>query len=184
MRRRVEDGAQGRCKLNLKSEQKQPSHSEYSASVSTSQGAHYDECCFAVTPTRFCQLHQLSACQVGVVRALSSYQFEKDPNLLDRAGEFAALILEFDGPRFLSPFGRLAQRCGMNPYLAPREQGPCYSHINLSTYCLINGISSSLALPLGLICRAPTEDNIRKAISLIQMIKAGHQDTSPLTNRW
>ena len=156
----------------------------HSASVSTSTRTDHDECCFAVTPTRFCRLHQLSACQFGVVRALSNYQFEKDPNLLDRAGEFAALILEFDGPLFLSSFGRLAQRWGMSPYLAPREQGQLYSHINLSTYCLMNGISSSLALPLGLICRAPTEDNIRKAISLIQSIKACHHGTSPAEHRF
>ncbi|MEQ9208260.1 MAG: hypothetical protein RLN96_00240 [Pseudomonadales bacterium] len=130
---------------------------------------HGDERKFVVSPSHFCSIHKLNPCQCGVVLYLSRYQFEKNPWLIEQSILLINLMLTY-GKNRLPWYWRLLTRLGQPVYLAPRLRDHSLDALSVITYCALNGISNRLMLPINLICSSPTENNLQKAVELLQKL--------------
>jgi len=128
-----------------------------------------DESIFVISPKRFAEMNRLSPCQSGVVRYLSRFQYERNPWLLQESGLLIELMLEF-GPVRVPFYKRYHEHLGWPVYLAPQARYNFLETMNVTTYCVINGIDQPLLLPMGLVCNEPTRKNLRQALKLIDQI--------------
>ena len=131
-----------------------------------------DETQFVMSPTKFCQTHRLSACQAGIVRFLSRYQFEKNSWLIDQSSLLAQLLIEFGTSQRPSVLSCLRTKLGFQHYVAPRIRSVFGRGLSVSNYCLVNGLSPQIALLIGLVCNAPTTANLKRAEQLMIELKA------------
>lgn len=129
-----------------------------------------DEDDFAISPRRFSHLHGLSPCQSGIVSYISRYHFERNPWLLDQSGLLMKLLLEY-GTSYRPLYNGMRKLLGFKPYLAPTSRPWSIERINVSTYCVINGISPKLVLPLKLVCDEPTKEGISRAIEIVKDLR-------------
>lgn len=130
---------------------------------------HGDERKFVVSPSHFCSIHKLSPCQCGIVLYLSRYQYEKNPWLIEQSTLLINLMLAY-GKNRLPWYWQLLTRLGQPLYLAPRLRNHSLDALSVISYCALNGISNRLMLPIDLVCNSPTEDNLQKAVVLLQRL--------------
>tara|TARA_R100000306_G_C4248252_1_gene79141 strand:- start:24 stop:326 length:303 start_codon:yes stop_codon:yes gene_type:complete len=100
---------------------------------------------------------------------LSRYQYEKNPWLIEQSTLLINLMLAY-GKNRLPWYWQLLTRLGQPLYLAPRLRNHSLDALSVISYCALNGISNRLMLPIDLVCNSPTEDNLQKAVVLLQRL--------------
>lgn len=142
---------------------------DYIEAITPSWSPKNDESRFVVSPSRFCSIHKLSPCQSGIVLYLSRYQFERNPWLLEQSILLLDLMLKYSKNR-LPCYWRLLSKLGQPVFLAPRLREHSLDGISVMTYCALNGLENRLMVPINLVCKSPTVEDLGKARELLRSL--------------